>query len=75
MSELTKKDVSRAAWTWMFFHHSSNCYERMLGLACCHCLSKPLKKLYGDDKEGLSEALTRNMTFLSTEPQLGAIIP
>lgn len=75
MSKLTKKDVSRAAWYWTFFHHCSQNYERMMGLAFCSTLAKPLKKLYGDDKQGLSEALTRNMTFFNTEPQLGSLVP
>lgn len=75
MSKLTKKDVSKAAWYWTFFHHCSQNYERMMGLAFCSTLAKPLKKLYGDNKKGLSEALTRNMTFFNTEPQLGSLIP
>lgn len=75
MSKLTKKDVSKAAWYWTFFHHCTQNYERMMGLAFCATLAKPLKKLYGSDKEGLSDALTRNMTFFNTEPQLGSLIP
>lgn len=75
MSKLTKKDVSRAAWYWTFFHHCCQNYERMMGLALCATLSKPLKKLYGNDKKGLSEALTRNMAFFNTEPQLGSLVP
>lgn len=75
MSKLTKKDVSKAAWYWTFFHHCTQNYERMMGLAFCATLAKPLKKLYGSDKEGLSDALTRNMAFFNTEPQLGSLIP
>lgn len=75
MSKLTKKDVSKAAWYWTFFHHCTQNYERMMGLAFCATLAKPLKKLYGSDKKGLSDALTRNMTFFNTEPQLGSLIP
>ncbi|MFM1563857.1 PTS system mannose/fructose/sorbose family transporter subunit IID [Helcococcus ovis] len=72
---LTKKDVSKSAWTWMFFHHCAQNYERMQGLAYCHTLSKPLEKIYKDDKKGLSEALKRNLVFFNTEPQLGSIVP
>lgn len=75
MSKLTKKDVSKAAWYWIFFHHCTQNYERMMGLAFCATLAKPLKKLYGSDKKGLSDALTRNMAFFNTEPQLGSLIP
>lgn len=72
---LDRKDVKRAAWTWMFFHHCAQNYERMQGLAFCHTMSKALEKLYGDDKEELKAALTRHMQFFNTEPQLGSIIP
>lgn len=73
--KLTKKDISRAAWYWIFFAHSSQNFERMMGQAYCATMSRPLEKLYGDDKEGLTEALTRNMVFFNTHPEAGAIIP
>lgn len=73
--KLDRKDVKRAAWTWMFFHHCAQNFERMQGLAFCHTLSKSLKKLYGDDPKELSAALTRHMQFFNTEPQLGSVIP
>jgi len=72
---LNKKDVSKAAWRWMFFHHCAQNYERMQGAAYAHTLSGGLEKLYEDDKEGLSDALTRNLVFFNTEPQLGSIVP
>lgn len=72
---LDKKDIKNAAWTWIFFHHCAQNYERMMGVAYGHTLSKSLEKLYGDDKEGLSEALKRNITFFNTEPQIGSVIP
>ncbi|WP_072372969.1 PTS system mannose/fructose/sorbose family transporter subunit IID [Thermophilibacter mediterraneus] len=72
---LSKRDVSTAAWRWAFFCLASQNYERMMGTPFCHSLSGSLEKLYEGDKEGLSRALQRNMTFFNTEPQLGAIIP
>lgn len=72
---LSKRDVSRAAWYWAFFAMSSQNYERMEGGAFCATLSRPLEKLYGEDKAGLSEALVRNMAFFNTHPELGAIVP
>ena len=74
-NKLTKQDVSKASWRWVFFHQSSHNYERMMGTGFCHSLSGSLEKLYEGDKEGLSKALTRNMAFFNTEPQLGSIIP
>ncbi|MEC6748085.1 PTS system mannose/fructose/sorbose family transporter subunit IID [Marinilactibacillus sp. XAAS-LB27] len=74
-NKLTKKDIAKAAWTWMFFPQSSHNYERMMGTGFAHTMSKPLEKLYKDDDEGLKDALKRNLTFFNTEPQLGSIIP
>lgn len=73
--KLTKKDVSKASWRWLFFHQSAHNYERMMGTGFAHSMSGALEKLYKDDKDGLSEALKRNLSFFNTEPQLGAIIP
>ena len=73
--KLTKKDVSKASWRWIFFALSSHNYERMMGTGYAHALSGALEKLYKDDKEGLKKALKRNLSFFNTEPQLGAIIP
>lgn len=74
-NKLSKRDVTAAAWRWIFFHQSSHNYERMMGLGYCHSMSGALEKLYGNDKEKLSEGLTRNMAFFNTEPQLGSVIP
>lgn len=73
--KLSKKDVSTAAWRWMFFSLSSQNYERMQGTGFAHSLSGALEKLYSDHKRKLSEALKRNLVFFNTEPQLGSIIP
>lgn len=72
--KLDKKLVQQAAWTNVFFHHCAQNYERMMGLAFCHTLSKPLEVLY-PDKEDYKKALMRHMNFYNTEPTLGSIIP
>jgi len=71
---LTKKDVQESAWINVFFHHCAQNYERMMGLAFCHTLSKPLEKLY-PEKEDYVKALERHMNYYNTEPTLGSIIP
>lgn len=71
---LTKKDVQESAWINVFFHHCAQNYERMMGLAFCHTLSKPLEKLY-PNKEDYTKALERHMNYYNTEPTLGSIIP
>ena len=73
--KLDKKDVSLAAWRWIFFHQSSHNYERMMGTGFAHSMSGALEKLYKDNKAGLAEGLKRNMAFFNTEPQLGAVVP
>lgn len=72
---LTKKDVAKASWRWLFFHQSAHNYERMMGTGFAHSLSGALEKLYQDDSQGLKKALKRNLSFFNTEPQLGSIIP
>lgn len=74
-THLTKRDVRRAAWYWMFFALSQQNYERMQGGAFCATLSRPLEKLYRNDKQALSEALKRNMVFFNTNVDMGAMIP
>lgn len=71
---LTKQDVRHSAFLYMMFHHCAQNYERMMGLAFCHCLQKPLKKLYPDQEE-YTKALQRHMQYFNTEPTVGSIIP
>lgn len=71
---ISKGDVSKSAWTYVFFHHSAQNYERMMGLAFAHTLQQPLRKLYPNDEE-YSLALKRHMQYFNSEPTLGAVIP
>lgn len=73
--KLSKRDISKASWRWLFFHQSSHNYERMMGTGFAHSMSGALEKLYANDKPGLIAALKRNLAFFNTEPQLGSIIP
>ena len=72
---LTKKDVSKAAWRYIFFAQSVQNFERMMGQAFCFVLIPALDKLYKNKPEEHKKALERHMQFFNTEPQLGAIIP
>lgn len=73
--KLSKRDISKASWRWLFFHQSSHNYERMMGTGFAHSMSGALERLYANDKPGLIAALKRNLAFFNTEPQLGSIIP
>ena len=74
-SLLTKKDINKAAWSYIFFSQATQNFERMMGLACCHVLEPVLKKLYQNNPDEYQKALQRHMQFYNTEPQLGALIP
>lgn len=66
---LTKKDINRLAFDSIFLQASFN-YERMQGcgflVSQLHCL----KKIYKDDKEGLSASMKDNLEFINTHPNL-----
>lgn len=72
---LTKKDINKAAWSYIFFAQATQNFERMMGLAFCHIMEPVLKKLYQDKPDEYQKALQRHMQFYNTEPQLGALIP
>lgn len=73
--KITKKDINRTHLYWWAGGENSNSYERLQALSFCSSLSKNLEKLYGDDKEGLVDALERNLEFFNTEGTIGALIP
>lgn len=72
---LNKKDINRAALSYIFFAQATQNFERMMGLAFCHVMEPILKKLYRNKPEEYQRALKRHMQFYNTEPQLGALIP
>lgn len=72
---LSKKDIDRAAWSYIFFAQATQNFERMMGLAFCHVMEPILKKLYKNNPEEYKRSLQRHMQFYNTEPQLGALIP
>ena len=74
-SLLTRKDIDKAAWSYIFFSQATQNFERMMGLAFCHVMEPILKKLYGEGSEEYQKSLERHMQFYNTEPQLGALIP
>lgn len=71
---LKKSDVVKSFWLWMFFCVSNYNYERLMANGFSHALSPVLKRLYGNDKEAMKEALERHLIFFNTEPHFGGII-
>lgn len=73
--KLSKKDVNKACWRYIFFAQATQNFERMMGLAFCYVIAPIVNKLYKNDPEKKAAALKRHMQFFNTEPQLGAVIP
>lgn len=66
---LTKKDITKLGYSSMFLQASFN-YERMQSGGFTMAQLPALKKIYKDDKEGLSAAMVDNMDFINTNPNL-----
>lgn len=66
---LTKKDINKLAVNSVFLQSGFN-YERMQASGFLQAQLPALKKIYKDDKEGLSEAMTDNLEFINTHPTL-----
>ena len=78
MSEATENKISlselrRAWWIWTFFNLSAFSMERMQAPAFVYMMAPILRRFYGDDPEGMKQALKRHMVFFNTEPQTGVI--
>lgn len=70
---LSKRDRWDVMWHSQLLQGSWN-YERMQNGGWCYAMIPALKKLYGNDKEKMSEALQRHMVFFNTHPYLASPI-
>jgi len=70
---ITKKDLKKAFWRNLFGLQMSWNYKTMQGLGYCYILLPILRKLY-PDKNDLSEAMKRHMTFFNTTPAMAHLI-
>ena len=66
---LNKKDITKLAFRSLFLQASFN-YERMQAGGFLVSQLPTLKKIYKDDKEGLSNAMQDNLEFINTHPNL-----
>ena len=71
---LTKKDSFRMFRRWWWFCEQSNSFARLQSIAFCCAFIPALKKLYGDDPEEYSAALTRHLMFFNTQGIWGSVI-
>lgn len=71
---LTKADLKKSWFTWICFGQICYNYERMMGLGFTHSMIPIFKRLYGNDKEKLSQGLSQHLTFFNTENTWGSSI-
>lgn len=71
---LSRSDLLKSWFIWNSFSNSCYNYERLMGLGFCHSMIPVLKKLYKNDKEKLTDGLTRHMAFYNTENSFGSMI-
>ena len=71
---LTMKDVHRVTWRWDVLCEMSNSFARLQSLAFCAAFIPVLKKLYGNDPEEYSAALTRHLMFFNTQGVWGSVV-
>ncbi|MEK9029243.1 PTS system mannose/fructose/sorbose family transporter subunit IID, partial [Escherichia coli] len=70
-SEISKKDITRLGFRSSLLQASFN-YERMQAGGFTWAMLPILKKIYKDDKPGLSAAMKDNLEFINTHPNLGS---
>lgn len=70
---LTKSDL-RKVFTRSCTLDSAWNYERQQNLMYCYAMIPILKRLYGNDKEKMAEALSRHLEFLSCTPHLVSML-
>jgi PTS system galactosamine-specific IID component len=66
---LTKKDITKLGFLSTFLQASFN-FERMQAGGFTAAQLPALKKIYKDDKKGLSDAMNDNLEFINTHPNL-----
>jgi mannose/fructose/N-acetylgalactosamine-specific phosphotransferase system component IID len=72
-TKITLGELRRSWWIWTFFNLSAFSMERMQAPAFVYMMSPILRRFYGDDPDGMKQALQRHMVFFNTEPQTGVI--
>lgn len=71
---LSKKDLKRSYFWWVFTTELSNSYERLQALSFCVSMLPGINKLYKDDNDEYREALMRHLQFYNTEGTFGGLI-
>ena len=72
---LSRADVRKAYFSWIFWNLSAMNMERMQAPAIIRMLGTVKDKLYPNNIEGQKALLTRHEPFFNTEPNVGCIVP
>jgi len=70
---LSKKDITKLGFRSVLLQASFN-YQRMQAGGWLYSQLPFLKKIYKDDKKGLSESMKDNMEFINTSPPLVSML-
>lgn len=70
---LSKRDITKLGFRSIFLQASFN-YQRMQAGGWLYSLLPFLKKIYKDDKKGLSESMKDNLEFINTSPPLVSLL-
>src|SRR5699024_1104347 len=62
---ITNKDLTRAYTRWAMAHETMRTFERGIGPAYFYGMYPILKKIYGDNKDQLVEAVRRSLNFFN----------
>lgn len=72
--KVSKKAQKRSILNWFLSCAVGGNYEFMHGMGFMYSMVPVVKELYPSDVEKQKEVLTRHLTFLNTEPELGTVI-
>ena len=72
-NKLSKKDITKLGIISTAYQTGFN-YERMQAGGFTASMIPSFKKIYGDNKEEISKAMTNNMDFINTEPHMGTFL-
>lgn len=72
-NKLTKKDIDKMSML-SFFEQACFSFERMQAPGFCLGLIPGFKKIYGNQKTEISDAMKNNMDFINTEPHMATFL-
>lgn len=72
--KISKGAQKRSILNWFLSCGAGANYEFMHGVGFMYSMVPVVKELYPSDVEKQKEALTRHLTFLNTEPEVGTVI-